>query len=71
MLARFADDLPVGDGWLDELDWRGFRFVVHRRCGRADVVSRHGRNRPRRSPRWWARRLGRDATEGGVDGVYG
>jgi ATP-dependent DNA ligase len=44
MLARLAEDLPTGDGWLYEPKWDGFRALVHRRGARAEVVSRHGRS---------------------------
>ena len=30
MLARLADDLPEGDGWLYEPKWDGFRSIVFR-----------------------------------------
>jgi ATP-dependent DNA ligase len=44
MLARLAEGLPTGDGWLYEPKWDGFRALVHRRGTRAEVVSRHGRS---------------------------
>ena len=30
MLAKVADDLPPGDGWLFEPKWDGFRAIVFR-----------------------------------------
>jgi ATP-dependent DNA ligase len=40
MLAKLADDLPAGDGWLFEPKWDGFRAIVFRGGDRVYVQSR-------------------------------
>jgi hypothetical protein len=42
MLARLADDLPVG-AWSYEPKWDGFRCIAERRGGVVVLHSRHGR----------------------------
>src|SRR5688572_23789263 len=40
MLARLADALPAGDGWLFEPKWDGFRAIVFRSGERVYIQSR-------------------------------
>jgi ATP-dependent DNA ligase len=40
MLARLADSLPAGDGWLYEPKWDGFRAIVFRGAGDMFIQSR-------------------------------
>src|SRR5919206_2331988 len=40
MLAKLADDLPEGDGWLFEPKWDGFRALVFRDGAELLVQSR-------------------------------
>jgi len=41
MLAKAADELPLGDGWLYEPKWDGFRCVVFRDGDELDLQSRN------------------------------
>ncbi len=41
MLATSVDDLPVGDGWLFEVKWDGFRALAVVRGGDVTLVSRN------------------------------
>jgi ATP-dependent DNA ligase len=43
MLAKAADDLPSGDGWLFEPKWDGFRCVVFRDGDEVELGSRNER----------------------------
>ena len=43
MLAKAADELPVGDGWLYEPKWDGFRCVVFRDGDEVVLGSRNER----------------------------
>jgi ATP-dependent DNA ligase len=43
MLAKSADDLPVGEGWTYEPKWDGFRCVATRDGDTVDLRSRHGK----------------------------
>ena len=43
MLAKAADELPVGDGWLYEPKWDGFRCVVFRDGDEVVLDSRNER----------------------------
>ena len=43
MLAKSADDLPLGDGWLYEPKWDGFRCVVFRDGDEVVLGSRNER----------------------------
>jgi ATP-dependent DNA ligase len=40
MLAKLADELPAGDGWLFEPKWDGFRAIVFRAGARVYIQSR-------------------------------
>ncbi|MCI0344407.1 MAG: ATP-dependent DNA ligase, partial [Chloroflexi bacterium] len=40
MLAKLADELPAGDGWLFEPKWDGFRAIVFRDGDRLYLQSR-------------------------------
>ena len=40
MLAKLADELPDGDGWLFEPKWDGFRALVFRDGDRVYLQSR-------------------------------
>jgi ATP-dependent DNA ligase len=40
MLAKAAEDLPAGDGWLFEPKWDGFRVVVFRDGEKVELQSR-------------------------------
>lgn len=40
MLARIADELPEGDGFLFEPKWDGFRAIVFRKAGEVVIQSR-------------------------------
>ncbi len=42
MLSRLRPDIPVGDGWLYEPKWDGFRAIVFRDGERVHVGSRNG-----------------------------
>ncbi len=42
MLARLQADLPLGEGWLYEPKWDGFRAIVFREGERLRLVSRNG-----------------------------
>ena len=41
MLAKSATDLPVGDGWLFEPKWDGFRCIVFRDGDEVELASRN------------------------------
>jgi ATP-dependent DNA ligase len=43
MLARLAEELPRGEGWLYEPKWDGFRCVAFRSGDAVDLRSRHDR----------------------------
>src|SRR3954463_9182020 len=43
MLARLARDLPLGDGWMFEPKWDGFRCLVFRDGQEVDLRSRNQR----------------------------
>jgi ATP-dependent DNA ligase len=43
MLAKAADTLPTGDGWLYEPKWDGFRCVVFRDGDQVELTSRNER----------------------------
>lgn len=43
MLAKLADDIPVGDGWLYEPKWDGFRCIVFRDGDSLHLASREKR----------------------------
>jgi ATP-dependent DNA ligase len=43
MLGLLADELPVGDGWIYEPKWDGFRVLVFRDGDALDLLSRDGR----------------------------
>ena len=43
MLARLADDVPEGPGWIYEPKWDGFRALVFRNDDEVDVRSRDDR----------------------------
>ncbi|HVR06525.1 MAG TPA: hypothetical protein VMW75_00630, partial [Thermoanaerobaculia bacterium] len=40
MLAKVADELPAGDGWLFEPKWDGFRAIAFRSGERLHLQSR-------------------------------
>ncbi|MBI2769436.1 MAG: ATP-dependent DNA ligase [Burkholderiales bacterium] len=40
MLAKVADELPAGEGFLFEPKWDGFRAIVFRRAGEVSIQSR-------------------------------
>src|SRR5919206_381777 len=42
MLTRSATSLPVGNGWLYEPKWDGFRALVYRDGERVYIMSRNG-----------------------------
>ena len=42
MLARLAEELPAGPGWLYEPKWDGFRAIVEVGQGKAAIHSRNG-----------------------------
>ncbi len=50
MLAKLADDVPDGDGWIFEPKWDGFRCLIHRRGDDLHVISRDGRSLGRYFP---------------------
>ena len=43
MLAKAADELPEGDGWLYEPKWDGFRCIVFRDGDEVELGSRNER----------------------------
>jgi len=43
MLAKLAKDVPVGDEWLYEPKWDGFRALIFRNEGEIQAISRDGR----------------------------
>lgn len=43
MLAKLSDTIPVGDGWLYEPKWDGFRCIVFRDGDRIELASRNER----------------------------
>ncbi len=43
MLAKLADDIPSGEGWLYEPKWDGFRCIVFRDGDSLELVSRNER----------------------------
>jgi ATP-dependent DNA ligase len=43
MLAKLADEIPVGDGWLYEPKWDGFRCIVFRDGDDLELSSRNER----------------------------
>lgn len=43
MLAKLTTDIPVGDGWLFEPKWDGFRCIVVRDGDRVELTSRNDR----------------------------
>ena len=43
MLAKSATDLPVGEGWLFEPKWDGFRCIVFRDGDEVELGSRNER----------------------------
>ena len=43
MLAKLAKDVPVGDEWLYEPKWDGFRALIFRTGGEIQAISRDGR----------------------------
>ncbi|HTH05942.1 MAG TPA: ATP-dependent DNA ligase [Ilumatobacteraceae bacterium] len=43
MLAKLSDEIPVGDGWLYEPKWDGFRCIVFRKGDDIDLASRKER----------------------------
>src|SRR5690606_24065088 len=42
MLARLAETVPEGEGWLYEPKWDGYRALVYRDGERLELVSRNG-----------------------------
>jgi ATP-dependent DNA ligase len=50
MLARLERALPVGEGWLYEPKWDGFRCLAFRSGGDVALTSRHGRRLERYFP---------------------
>jgi len=43
MLAKLTDEIPVGDGWLYEPKWDGFRCIVFRDGDEIELASRNER----------------------------
>ncbi len=43
MLAKLADEIPVGEGWLYEPKWDGFRCIVFRDGDAIELTSRNER----------------------------
>ena len=43
MLAKLSDDIPMGDGWLYEPKWDGFRCIVFRDGDTIELTSRNER----------------------------
>lgn len=43
MLAKLADEIPVGEGWLYEPKWDGFRCIVFRDGDAIELASRNER----------------------------
>ena len=43
MLAKLSDDIPVGEGWLYEPKWDGFRCIVFRDGDTIELASRNER----------------------------
>jgi ATP-dependent DNA ligase len=43
MLAKLSDEIPVGDGWLYEPKWDGFRCIVFRDGDEIELASRNER----------------------------
>ena len=43
MLAKLSDEIPVGEGWLYEPKWDGFRCIVFRDGDDIDLASRKER----------------------------
>ena len=43
MLAKLADEIPVGEGWLYEPKWDGFRCIVFRDGDTIELASRNER----------------------------
>src|SRR5690349_12185743 len=50
MLARLERTLPVGEGWLYEPKWDGFRCLAFRSGADVALTSRHGRRLERYFP---------------------
>src|SRR5687767_10788265 len=43
MLAKLKDEIPVGEGWLYEPKWDGFRAIVFRAGDEVHIASRDGK----------------------------
>lgn len=43
MLAKLADEIPAGEGWLYEPKWDGFRALVFRDGNDLEIISRDGK----------------------------
>ena len=50
MLATLAGDVPVGDGWLFEVKWDGYRAIATMRSGEVELRSRNGNSLNERFP---------------------
>ncbi len=61
MLAKSATDLPVGEGWLFEPKWDGFRCIVFRDGDEVELGSRNERPLTRYFPELPAGAAGRPA----------
>ena len=61
MLAKAADALPEGDGWLYEPKWDGFRCIVFRDGDEVELGSRNERPLTRYFPELSARHRRRPA----------
>jgi bifunctional non-homologous end joining protein LigD len=50
MLATLSEGLPVGDDWVYEIKWDGYRAVGYVRAGEARLLSRNGNDLTARFP---------------------
>ena len=50
MLATLASNVPVGQGWLYEVKWDGYRMIATMRGGEIDLRSRNGNSLNERFP---------------------
>ena len=70
MLAKLSDDIPVGEGWLYEPKWDGFRCIVFRDGDTIELASRNERPFTRYFPELLAPLLASLPQQCVVDGLF-
>ena len=63
-LAKLADEIPAGDGWLYEPKWDGFRCLVFRDNDDVQLISRNGNTGDRENVNSLFLNLGKVRTRG-------